>query len=299
MSERRIERWFEGTLRPTFPDRPHLLSSRVPWSGFLIERDPCHEGHADSIVWPRTELVMVDTGGIWIKYRAFGVSKRFFAGAGSITIWPATHESRCHSWVPLDASYGPTEITSLELDASALKLLAVDGVDRLIPLQHAVHDDALASLVRLAEAEVRTGCASGRLYGESLCMALATRMLRQYAVASSKARPPRAGLTTQQCQRVRDHIHAHLDGDLSLATLAHEAGLSAQQLLEAFRKTFGTTPHQYILRERINYAKRLLATQPVSIADVALTVGFSTQSHFTAAFRRAVGVTPRRFRVGL
>jgi AraC family transcriptional regulator len=53
------------------------------------------------------------------------------------------------------------------------------------------------------------------------------------------------------------------------------------------------------LGERINRARRLLANQRLSLADVAFSVGFATQSHFTVAFRKAVGVTPRHYRAAL
>ena len=57
----------------------------------------------------------------------------------------------------------------------------------------------------------------------------------------------------------------------------------------------GVTPHQYVMRERVGEAKRLLAKGHMSVAEVALTVGFASQSHFTDLFRRAVGTTPKRY----
>jgi len=299
MTERRIQKWYDGRMRPAFPDPPQLSSVRVPWNGFLAERDPCLAGRADSIVWPNTELIMVTTGGVWVDYRAFGVGRQFFAGPGSVTIWPAAHESRSISWAPLDSRCGSTEIISMELDPCVLRLLTPEIDGRPVAMQPAVQDPVLAALLRLVEAEVQTGGATGRLYGESLCLALASRVFGRYAVAPPEERPSRIQLSVQQRERVRDHVHAGLDGDLRLLELARVSGLSMQHFTAAFRNTFGTTPHQYILRERIVQAKRLLVTRPLSIADVALTVGFGSQSHFTAAFRRAVGMTPRHYRAAL
>jgi AraC-like DNA-binding protein len=61
------------------------------------------------------------------------------------------------------------------------------------------------------------------------------------------------------------------------------------------RQATGTTPYRYILNARIERAKIILATRTLSIAQVALAVGFSSQSHFSAAFRKHTGMSPRRF----
>jgi AraC family transcriptional regulator len=95
---------------------------------------------------------------------------------------------------------------------------------------------------------------------------------------------------------VRDHIESHLDGNLSLVELAGVVGLSARHFASAFRKSVGATPHQHVLHRRIDEAKSLLAVHRRPIAEVAATLGFSSQSHFTEVFHRRVGSTPMRFR---
>ena len=58
----------------------------------------------------------------------------------------------------------------------------------------------------------------------------------------------------------------------------------------------GTTPHQYMMRQRVERAQELLGGSPMALAEVAINVGFDTQNHFTNVFRRLVGVTPKRYR---
>lgn len=299
MMERRIERWYDGTLRPTLLDPPRLSSARAPWSGFLLEGEPCIGGSANRIVIPHAELIMMIGGGAWIETRAFGVSQKFFAGPDTVTLWPAGHDLQSASWKPVDSRDGDLRITCMQLDPLALDLLKLETEGRSLPMLPALDDPVLASLMRLAEGDIKTGCATGRLYGESLCLALGTHVLGRYATGFKEKRPGRAGLSAQQRERVRELVQANLDGDLSLAELARVAGLSPQHFTVACRGTFGKTPHQYILGERINRARRLLANQRLSLADVAFSVGFATQSHFTAAFRKAVGVTPRDYRAAL
>jgi AraC family transcriptional regulator len=62
-----------------------------------------------------------------------------------------------------------------------------------------------------------------------------------------------------------------------------------------FKHTLGLSPHRYVLRERIDEAQRLLAAGRMSISEVAFSLGFSDQSHFSQAFRKATGTTPKRY----
>ena len=73
-------------------------------------------------------------------------------------------------------------------------------------------------------------------------------------------------------------------------------GLSPHHFSLVFKNTFGTTPHHYLLLQRVEKAKRLLASGEQSIGEAALEVGFANQSHFTRMFRRIIGETPREYR---
>jgi AraC family transcriptional regulator len=158
-----------------------------------------------------------------------------------------------------------------------------------------IQDPQLAALVCGMEAEIEAGCPAGRLYGESLSLALAAYVSGRYSTALLNARPPKGGLSRRQLERVLDYVHANLGSDLSLTELAAVARLSPQYSTDAFRNSVGVTPHQYVMRERVGEAKCLLAKGRMSVAEVALTVGFASQSHFTDLFRRAVGTTPKRY----
>lgn len=79
-----------------------------------------------------------------------------------------------------------------------------------------------------------------------------------------------------------------------LDVMAEEAGLSRFQFIRAFRDAMGTTPHAYLLSQRIAQAKRLLG-EGEGVASVAAACGFADQSHLTTAFRRLVGLTPAQF----
>jgi len=78
--------------------------------------------------------------------------------------------------------------------------------------------------------------------------------------------------------------------------MAKIAEVSPHHLASLFTKETGLSPHQYVLRERIERAKRHLKNDSLSVAEVSRLIGFRTQEHFTKVFRRVVGVTPTKFR---
>jgi AraC family transcriptional regulator len=153
----------------------------------------------------------------------------------------------------------------------------------------------LHTLITAMVAEVKAGCPAGRLYGESLSLALAAHIVGRYSAAKAEGSPVKGGLSRRQLATVLQFIHENMKGDLSLADLAGAACLSASHFALSFKRSLGLSPHQYVIRERINRARQLLAEARLSITEVAHAVGFSNQSHFTETFRRVTGATPRQF----
>jgi AraC-like DNA-binding protein len=85
----------------------------------------------------------------------------------------------------------------------------------------------------------------------------------------------------------------------SLTRLANSLGVSPFYLSHVFRVEVGTSIHQYLLRLRLAVARRRLAEGATSLSALALDLGFATHSHFTTAFRRQYGITPREARSAL
>jgi len=108
---------------------------------------------------------------------------------------------------------------------------------------------------------------------------------------SARAAPDAAAL-----ERVRRVLERDYMRRLPLAALARVAACSPFQLLRAFRRRHGVTPHVYQEQLRLEAAGALLANHARTITAIALELGYAHHSHFTAAFRRRFGVTPRAFR---
>jgi AraC-like DNA-binding protein len=97
-------------------------------------------------------------------------------------------------------------------------------------------------------------------------------------------------------QRVREYVEEHLSENIELETLADIAGLSKWHFARAFKQSVGTPPHFYLVQRRLERAQELLAETDLPLAQIALKIGFSDQSHFSRRFRTLLGLTPRSFR---
>jgi AraC family transcriptional regulator len=94
----------------------------------------------------------------------------------------------------------------------------------------------------------------------------------------------------------RDYLEANFLRPLSLAEIAAAAGVHRVHLSREFRRYFSATVGEFLRRKRIEHACHMVSTTSVPLSEIAMTCGFSDQSHFSATFRRQVGVTPARFR---
>ncbi len=106
------------------------------------------------------------------------------------------------------------------------------------------------------------------------------------------------GLSNRRLMRVLAYIDAHIGEPITLANLAAAAGLSRMYFARQFRAATGIRPHEYVLRRRIERAQQLLTATSDALVDIALSVGFQTQAHFTTVFKKIVGNTPRQWRRG-
>jgi AraC-like DNA-binding protein len=113
---------------------------------------------------------------------------------------------------------------------------------------------------------------------------------------ASRNRSRPTPLQKWRMKAVVDYVDSHLSSRITLATMAAAAGLSCMHFAAQFRAATGTRPHDYVLRRRIERAQALLRDSEIVLVDIALSVGFQSQSHFTTVFKRFVGETPHRWR---
>jgi AraC-like DNA-binding protein len=133
------------------------------------------------------------------------------------------------------------------------------------------------------------------LYREALGVVLAHELERMDSAKSPVQAPFRGGLAAWQQRVAAAYIEEHLAEQISLKTLARLVRLSPYHFCRAFKQSFGLPPNRYHASRRIELAKVLLAKPAASVTEVGLTLGFSQTSSFSAAFRRATGLTPTSY----
>ena len=135
------------------------------------------------------------------------------------------------------------------------------------------------------------------LHVEALCLAILTRLLSMRGHSNLPATGRRmAPLPKWRLKRVVDYVNAHLASRITLADLASAAGRTRMHFAAQFRVATGSRPHDFVLRRRIERAQQLLRDPSLALADIALSVGFQNQAHFTTVFKRFSGATPHRWR---
>lgn len=134
------------------------------------------------------------------------------------------------------------------------------------------------------------------LYVESVVQVLANHLVRNYSSNPVAIEDINAKLTPKQLQQAIDLIHDRLTEDIRLSELADLVKMSQYRFARAFKQSTGMPPHQYLLSQRIDRAKQLLTDPQFSISDISYQLGFASQSHFTATFRRFTSVTPNLYR---
>jgi AraC family transcriptional regulator len=192
-----------------------------------------------------------------------------------------------------------SEYLNLQIEPQIINRLADDnGISTPIELEHRIifPDPTILHIAQLLKSEAVNGGLAGNLYVESLRNLLAVHLLRSYGGVSEKSPPQSGVIDTLKLKQIKDYIEENLAEELAIANLAILVPMSEFHFARTFKILTGEPPHRYILKRRIERAKILLKVTRFSTAEIAYQVGFSNPSHFTAQFRKLLGVTPKQFR---
>ena len=184
-----------------------------------------------------------------------------------------------------------------ETIAQAAEAFEID-IDRLDLLNNfGQRDSQLHHIAMLLLAELQSDGIMGQLYVESLTQVLVIHLLRHYSTYTQPITSENRNLSDTRLQQAIDYIHAHLDRDLSLVEIARVINISPTYFASLFKRATGVTLHKYVVQQRVEKAKSLLLKTDLAIADIALQVGFSNQSHLTRHFKCLARITPKQFRL--
>ena len=206
---------------------------------------------------------------------------------GEMGLWPRNEEK----WIRTDGAH----VLSIGISDAALAPVC-DGSDVELGCDLKLVDARVRALVAAVDAERVAGFPSGRLFLDSVEQALAVALVDRYAVRRPSVRVYRGGLAPGRLRRVVDLVHAKMENELTLHEMAESANLSVAHFSQMFRKSTGETPHQFVLRHRVERAKELLRAPDARVLDVALACGFKTQQHFARMFRRVCRASPTQYR---
>lgn len=132
-------------------------------------------------------------------------------------------------------------------------------------------------------------------YVDYLGRAIAARLIRGHSSRAPVGRAP-GRLGRGQLGKAIDFMQANLEESIDLPAIAGATGLSPSHFARQFRTTLGVAPHQYLMRLRVERAKRLLSETDTPLAAVAFACGFANQEHLTRIFKRGCGITPAAYR---
>jgi AraC family transcriptional regulator len=194
---------------------------------------------------------------------------------------------------------GLMNVSHLQLGISDAALMACsDGAYGEVELRPSrkFADSRLRALVAAARAEMVAGFPSGRLFLDSVEQAMAVALVKDHAVRHRPVQIYRGGLGSARLRRIKELVHAKMEDDLSLDEMAQSVGLSTAHFARMFRKSTGETPHQFVLRQKVERAKAMLRAPGARVLDVAVACGFRTQQHFAQVFRDACGIRPTEYR---
>jgi AraC family transcriptional regulator len=283
-------------LRELVPFEARAASDRLGWVG--LEAARYREPPASEISAPpltHHALVLVTRPPEKFDLRFEGVKRHVPPAAGSILVVPAG-SSAWWQWSgrkdSLHVYLEPRLVErvgeeAFDLDPDRVTVPPLDGLD------HPQLRDAMLAV----DAELTVGGTGGSLAAESLANVLAVHLIRNVQ-APRRSESRRDGtLPRGRLRAVVEYIEEHLVRGLTLEQMAAVAHISPYHFARQFRAATGRPPHQYVILRRVERARDLLHTRTdLSLAEVAVSAGFSDQSQFSHHFKRLVGVTPGRFR---
>jgi len=279
----------------------------------------------DAIFWPRTASRFeverqVDVDGINVDIRHFGWDRCFDAEFETsfyyldLSLKPRARDSRIIEgprrktplgdmmFLPRGSSFkvetGASEHSVLCMTFGmerALRLLQNDRLSELPPCLDLRAAPIRQTMVRLLE-EVRNPGFCSDVLIEGITLTLVVELCRHLGEPIDGKSAMTGKIADWRLKRIRERIHDGLAGPLTIEELAAECRMSPRHLIRTFKNTLGTTLSSYIADARLAHAREQLLDESLRIKVIAGQCGFQSAAAFTAAFRKATGLTPREYR---
>ena len=272
---------------------PFIFRTRADWDGITVQHCRLRSGEMIEKKLDRHQIVILLEGSFTSTMEsATGRRRAGWRRVGHTPIIPAG-QSYSVRWDD------ELEDLSIYLDPALLARAAAEAAvcERVELIEACSANDPVIRRIGLAlMAEAQSGGLAGRLYAESLANVLAVHLLRYYTPDSDKISVALGGLTGRKLNQATEFIQDNIERDLGITEIANAVDLSPFHFARSFKQATGISPHQYLIKSRIERAKALLAKSELPIVEVGFRVGFKNQSHFTTLFRKLTSLTPKAYR---
>jgi AraC family transcriptional regulator len=289
----RILSYREGSVQPMFDTSP--IGPLSPSSSLLVERlDLEPTGWQSHLL--EDHLLQFFLKPAVIRYSLKGANISEIPVAAGQVVFCARREWHSISW-----NEG-ISVLSIRIPDSALMGAARERLtDRSLEIvpKPPVTDDRLTHLLFALDAERARGYSAGKPFVDCIETALANILITSFNTFAPRSIHGKGGMAPHVLRRVVEFMQANIDKQIVLKDLADCAGLSLSHFSFQFRASTNQSPHQYMLRLRVERSKQLLRDSRLSVLDVGLEVGFRNQQHFATVFRNSVGVPPSVYRTKL
>jgi AraC family transcriptional regulator len=301
-----------GKNEPSPPSPAPRIKSRPETARQVLEISPASHAKRRVASWKgMTAEIVQATSGARTSYRYRGPMHLLVLFEQATRREGETQVGELHSslrdmgrklvFVPTGHEYrdshegrNPTRMVLFYIEPEAVPLSWSDAGSTLLP-RLLFEDATLLSTAQKLATVMESSDSDNRAYLEALGFVLLHELVRLHQGSTPSKPMLRGGLAAWQQRAVTTYIEQHLAEPVSLASLAALVGLSTFHFCRAFKQSVGMPPHRYHTRQRIERAKALLAKPALSVTEIGLAVGFSETSSFTAAFRKATGLTPTAY----
>jgi AraC family transcriptional regulator len=279
-------------LHPVVSD---ATTRNLGWNGLQAFR--YWNSASNEVHWPPLSqhlLVLMTRPPAKMGFSYEGGKRNMPPPAGSIAVMPVATEAEV-CWqgtkdslhIYLEPELIARVVRSFELDLSPTLIRPLDGL--ILP-------DLRAAMLAV-EAELTNGGLGGPVMIESLANILAVQLIRHIYGLRPPVRRRNAVLSHRKLKTIIDYIMTNLNGRPTLEQMSDLVQLSPFHFARQFKAATGLSPHQFLIAQRVERAQQILSERGnLSLAEVAITVGFSDQSQFSFHFKRIVGITPGQFR---
>lgn len=273
---------------------PQLDSTSAPWVGIKLEHYCLGASERPEASTSSYLSAVCLSGSYSTKYAAVSGQRSF-----SVVYQPGSIFLTGPGVLAARRSTGEIEFLAMELAPKfvlwAADELVTSGPFEIQPLW-AAKDEQLRYIMLTLYNELLAGCPSGRLFGEYMGLSFATALLSNHSAGPARLAPYRGGLPPYKLRQVTEFIADNLSTNVSLAEMANLLQMGPCHFARAFKESTSLSPHQYVLRRRVERALQMLKETSTNLADIAYDLGFSSQGHFTTVFSKIVGVSPSSYR---